>query len=328
MKIVILDGYTENPGDLSWKGFEELGELTVYERTGYDVSDEAVRSLIIERAKGAEAIILNKTPIDAKTLDALAPTLKYIGVLATGFNVVDVKKAGENGVVVCNIPTYGTDAVAQMTVALLLELCHHVGEHSNSVFKGEWAKNADWCYWNYPLVELAGKTAGLIGFGRIGQSTAGVLKALGMNILAYDEYKNDSVKEDFAKYVSLDYLLENSDVVSLHCPLTPTNGGMINSQSLCKMKKSAFLINTSRGQLINEEELAKALNDGIIAGAALDVVSSEPIKESNPMLKAKNCIITPHIAWAPKESRNRLLDIAVDNLKAYVAKNPQNIVNQ
>lgn len=320
MKIVILDGYTENPGDLSWEGFEALGQLTVYDRTS--LTDEAE---IIQRIGDAEAVITNKTPLSRSTLDA-CPSVKYIGVLATGYNVVDVQAAKEKGIPVANIPTYGTAAVAQMAIALLLEVCHHVGHHSDAVHQGRWESNPDWCFWDYPLIELAGKTMGLIGFGRIGQNTAQIAKALGMNILAYDEYPNDSGRA-LGTYVSLDELLAQSDVISLHCPLFPATQGIINKDNIAKMKDGAIVLNTSRGPLIVEQDLADALNSGKLAAAAVDVVSSEPIKGDNPLLGAKNCIITPHIAWAPKESRARLMDIAVENFRAFLAGAPTNVVN-
>ena len=320
MKIVILDGYTENPGDLSWGGFEALGELTVYDRT-------TDHSLIVERIGEAEVVYTNKTPITKETI-AACPNLKYIGVLATGYNVVDVAAAKEAGVIVTNIPTYGTDAVSQYAIALLLELCHHIGEHSDCVKKGDWTNNQDWCFWNYPLVELAGKTMGIIGFGRIGQGTARIAQALGMKVLAYDTFKNEALESENCKYASLDELLAASDVISLHCPLFPETQGIINKDNIAKMKDGVLIINDSRGPLIVEEDLRDALNSGKVAGAAVDVVSTEPIKMDNPLLSAKNCIITPHIAWAPKESRQRLMDIAVNNLKAYVDGNPVNVVNK
>lgn len=323
MKIVILDGYTENPGDLSWKAFEEFGELTVYDRTAYTLEK---KDEIILRAKGAQAVIINKTPINAEIIDALMPELEYIGVLATGYNVVDVAYANEKGVTVCNIPTYGTAAVAQFAIALTLELCHHVGEHSGSVHRGEWQNNADWCYWNYPLIELAGKTMGIIGYGRIGQNTAKIAQALGMNILACDENKNPALENESMHYTDLDTLLKESDIISLHCPLFESTKEIIRAETIAKMKDGAMIINTSRGPLVNERDLAAALNSGKLLGAAVDVVSSEPIKADNPLLKAKNCIITPHIAWAPKESRQRLLDIAVENLRSFIKKEPINIV--
>ena len=317
MKIVILDGYTENPGDLSWDGFKALGALTVYDRTPADK--------IIERIGDSEAVIVNKTPITKETL-AACPNIKYIGVLATGYNVVDVLAAKDRKVAVCNIPTYGTTAVAQMVFALLLEICHHVAAHSEAVYKGDWTSNIDWCFWNYPLIELAGKTMGIIGFGRIGQNTARIARAFGMNVIAYDSFVNEEAKA-FGDYVTLDELLRQSDVISLHCPLFPATEGIINKQSISKMKDGVILINTSRGPLIVEQDLADALNSGKIFSAAVDVVSKEPISGDNPLLKAKNCIITPHIAWAPKESRQRLMNIAVDNLKAFIDGKPVNVVN-
>ena len=318
MKIVILDGYTENPGDLSWEGFEKLGDLTVYDRTPADK--------IAERIEGAEAVIINKTPLSAETI-AGCPTLKYIGVLATGYNVVDVQAAKDRGIPVCNIPTYGTAAVGQFAIALLLEICHHIGEHSQSVHNGDWESCVDWCYWNYPLIELDGKTIGIIGFGRIGQTTARIAQALGMKVLAYDQYENKSLESDTMKYTTLDDLLAKSDVISLHCPLFESTQGIINKDSIAKMKDGVIILNNSRGPLIVEQDLADALNSGKVAAAGLDVVSTEPIHGDNPLLKAKNCIITPHISWAPKESRQRLMDIAVDNLEKFLAGNPQNVVN-
>ncbi len=318
MKIVILDGYTENPGDLSWEGFEQLGDLTVYDRTPIDK--------VLERIKGAEVVYTNKTPLTKEMITA-CPELKFIGVLATGYNVIDTSAAKKAGIPVSNIPTYGTDAVAQFAIALLLELCHHIGEHSDCVKAGYWTNNADWCFWNYPLVELAGKTMGIIGFGRIGRSTGKIAKALGMKVIAFDEYPSDAGRE-IAEYVSFDELLAQSDVISLHCPLLPSTEGIINKENIAKMKDGVMIINDSRGPLIVEEDLRDALNSGKVAGAAVDVVSTEPIKMDNPLLSAINCIITPHIAWAPKESRQRLMDIAVDNLKAYIKGSPQNVVNK
>jgi len=323
MKIVILDGYTLNPGDLSWDGFKQFGDLTVYDRTAYNPKG---KDLIIKRAKGADAVIINKTPINAEIIDELLPELKYIGVLATGYNVVDVKYATEKGITVTNIPTYGTAAVAQMTIALLLELCHHVWVHSESVKNGEWSSSPDWCYWKFPLIELANKTMGIIGFGRIGQKVAQIAAALDMNVLAYDNVVRPELETSRIKYTSLDGLLRQSDVVSLHCPLFPSTQGLINKETISKMKDNAMLINTSRGQLVVEQDLADALNEGKLGGAALDVVSEEPISPDNPLIKAKNCILTPHISWAPKESRQRLMDIAVENFKAFLGGTPQNVV--
>ncbi|HIX34342.1 MAG TPA: D-2-hydroxyacid dehydrogenase [Candidatus Gemmiger avium] len=317
MKIVILDGYTENPGDLSWGGFEALGSVTVYDRTPADQ--------ILARAKGAEIVLTNKTPLSAQTLAALAPELQYIGVLATGYNVVDIAAARAQGIPVCNIPTYGTTAVAQFVMALLLELCHHVGDHSRSVKAGDWSRCPDFCYWNSPLIELAGKTFGVIGYGRIGRATARLAAAFGMEILAYDAHATGM--DEVARLVSLDELLERSDVISLHCPLFESNRGMINRASIARMKDGVLLINTSRGPLIDEAALAEALHAGKVAGAGLDVLETEPARPDNPLLAEPNCLITPHIAWAPKESRQRLMDIAVENLQAWLKGNPQNVVN-
>jgi glycerate dehydrogenase len=324
MKIVVLDGYTLNPGDISWENMEKFGELKVYDRTSYDLIGE---DLVIERVGDAEAVFTNKTPISKNALKKM-PNLKFIGVLATGFNIVDVDAAKEAGIVVTNIPTYGTDAVSQMAIALLLEICHHVGEHSSSVKRGEWANNQDWCYWNYPLIELAGKTMGIIGYGRIGQGTGRIAQALGMKVLAYDQYKNQSLESDTMKYVEIDELMAKSDVITLHCPLFESTEGMINKNTISKMKDNVIIINNSRGPLIVEEDLAEALNSGKVGAAAVDVVSTEPIKMDNPLLKAKNCIIVGHISWAPKESRTRLMDIAIENLKQFLEGNPVNVVNK
>jgi Lactate dehydrogenase and related dehydrogenases len=324
MKIVVLDGYTLNPGDLSWEGLEKLGELKVYDRTAYDRSGE---SLIIERAKDADVIFTNKTPLSKEVMDKI-PNLKFIGVLATGYNVVDVNAAKEKGIIVTNIPTYGTDSVGQMAIALLLEMCHHVWAHSESVKRGEWANNVDWCYWNYPLIELSGKTMGIIGYGRIGQSTGRIAQAMGMKVIAFDSYQNKALESDTMKYVDLDTLFSQSDVIALHCPLFESTKGIISKDTIAKMKDGVMIINNSRGPLVVEQDLADALNSGKVGGAAVDVVSTEPIKMDNPLLKAKNCIITPHISWAPKESRKRLMDIAVDNLVKFMAGQPVNVVNK
>lgn len=319
MKIVILDGYTENPGDLSWEGFEAMGDLTVYDRT-------TDHSQIAARIGDAEIILTNKTPVSREVIDA-CPRLKYIGLLATGYNVVDVKAAKEAGIIVTNIPTYGTDAVSQYAIALLLELCHHIGEHSDCVKRGDWTKNQDWCFWNHPLIELAGKTIGIIGFGRIGQGTARIAQALGMKVLAYDTYQNPQLVSETCTYASLDQVFASSDVITLHCPLFPETEGIINKDTIGKMKDGVMIINNSRGPLIVESDLRDALNSGKVAGAAVDVVSAEPISMDNPLLDAVNCIITPHIAWAPKESRQRLMDLAVENLHAFLSGAPQNVVN-
>lgn len=317
MKIVILDGYTENPGDLSWGELEALGELTVYDRTPAEK--------IAERIGDADAVYTNKTPISRETLEK-CPHVKFIGVLATGYNIVDVGAAKERGIPVCNIPTYGTDAVGQFAIALLLEICHHIGHHNKAVHEGRWEHNDDWCFWDYPLIELAGKTMGIIGFGRIGQATGRIAKALGMKVIAYDSYPNESGKA-LAEYVDLETVLKTSDVIALHCPLFPETEGIINRENIAKMKDGVIILNNSRGPLIVEQDLADALNSGKVYAAGLDVVSTEPIKGDNPLLGAKNCIITPHISWAPKESRQRLMDIAVDNFRQFLAGRPVNVVN-
>ncbi len=255
------------------------------------------------------------------------PKLKYVGVLATGYNVVDVETAKQGGIVVTNIPTYGTAAVSQMAIALLLELCHHAGAHDEAVKKGEWANNPDWCFWNYPLIELADKSMGIIGFGRIGQTTARIAQALGMKVLACDNYQITNLESETLRYVKLDELFARADVISLHCPLLASTQGIINKSNIAKMKTGVFIINNSRGPLVVEADLAEALNSGNVGGAALDVVSSEPIRTDNPLLKAKNCIITPHISWAPKESRQRLMNITINNLRQYITGNPVNVVN-
>ena len=317
MKIIVLDGYTENPGDLSWGGLETQGKLTVYDRTSAD--------LITERIGDAEIVITNKTPISERTLD-YCPNIKYIGVLATGYNIIDVVAAKKRGIVVTNIPTYGTDAVGQYAIAMLLEICHHVAHHSDAVHAGRWESNKDWCFWDYPLIELAGKTMGIIGFGRIGQVTGRIAKALGMRILAYDLYESEPGKA-IGEYVNLDMLLSSADVISLHCPLFEETKGIINRANIAKMKDGVIILNNSRGQLVVEQDLADALNNDKVYAAGLDVVSTEPISGSNPLLTAKNCLITPHISWAPKESRQRLMNIAVSNLEAFVKGKPVNVVN-
>ncbi len=318
MKIVVLDGYTLNPGDLDWNGLEALGDVTVYDRTKPEE--------VIDRIGDADAIFVNKCPISRQTLDA-CPSVKWIGVLATGYNIVDVAAAKEKGIPVANIPTYGTMSVSQFAIALLLEVCHHVGDHAAAVARGDWTSNADWCFWNHPLIELDGKTIGVIGFGRIGQGTARVAQALGMKVLAFDEYKNDALEGTLCNYVDLDTLLAQSDVISLHCPLFPSTEGIINKDTIAKMKDGVIIINTSRGPLVVEQDLCDALNSGKVGAAGVDVVSSEPIKADNPLLKAKNCLITPHIAWAPKESRARLMNIGVDNLKSFIDGKAVNVVN-
>lgn len=319
MKIVVLDGYALNPGDLSWDPLRSLGELVIYDRSPLKDSYEVAR-----RIGDAEIVFTNKTPIGTDVLKACTK-LTYIGVLATGYNVVDVVSAKERGVTVTNIPTYGTSSVGQFAIAMLLEICHHVAHHSDAVHQGRWSSNPDWCFWDYPLIELDGKTMGIIGFGRIGQATGRIAKALGMRLLAYDEYPSESGKQ-LAEYVTLDELFRQSDVIALHCPLFPATQGIINKDAISRMKDGVILLNNSRGPLIVEQDLADALNSGKVYAAGLDVVSSEPISDDNPLLRAKNCIITPHISWAPRESRQRLLEIAVENLRQYLAGSPVNVV--
>ena len=319
MKLVVLDGHTLNPGDLSWDGLKHFGNLEVHERTS--AAD------ILERCKGAEIVFTNKTPLREDVLAQL-PNLKYIGVLATGYNVVDVDFARSKGIKVANVPGYGTASVVQLTFSLLFELCLHVQKHSDSVFNGDWVASADFCYWNYPLIELESKTLGIIGFGSIGQKVADVASALGMNVMAYSRTQTDQSHRKNFKWTSLDELLKVSDVVSIHCPLFPETQNLINKDTLKLMKKSAFFLNTSRGPIVNEQDLADALNTGLIAGAGLDVLSVEPPASNNPLLSAKNCLITPHIAWATNEARARLMAIVEQNLAAYLEGNPINIINK
>jgi glycerate dehydrogenase len=307
MKIIVLDGYGLNPGDLTWKGFEELGELTVYDRTS--------PSELLERAAGAEALVTNKTLITSENMDAL-PDLKYIGVLATGYNVVDIDAAKARGIVVTNIPAYSTASVAQMVFAHILNITQRVGYYADENKRGRWTKNADFCYWDTHLVELQGKKMGIVGFGNIGQATARIAQAFGMEVCVYSSKPQFALPSGIKK-MELDELFGECDVVSLHCPLTPDTKEMVNAERLSKMKPNAILINTGRGPLINEQDLADALNEGKIAAAGLDVLSVEPSVEGNPLLGARNCFITPHIAWATLEARTRLMDIAVQNLKSY-----------
>jgi len=316
MKIVVLDGYTLNPGDISWEALSGLGELTVYDRTPEDQ--------VVERACGAKAVYTNKTPLSEETLGQLKE-LKFIGVLATGYNIVDVAAAKSKDIVVTNIPTYGTTAVAQMVFALLLEMCHHVGAHSESVKAGAWSGSKDWCFWNYPLVELAGKTMGILGFGRIGRTVACIAQAFGMDVVFYDAVTCEPPSGSM-KQVPLDELYARADVISLHCPLFDNTKGIINRKSIEKMKDGVMLVNTSRGPLVVEEDLAEALRTGKVASAGLDVLQEEPPSPDNPLLHAPNSIITPHISWAPKESRQRLMDIAVSNLQAFMEGEPVNTV--
>jgi len=321
MKIVVLDGYAENPGDLSWAGFEALGELTVYERVE-DTRTEAVKEMIGD----AQIVITNKCPITRELLEA-CPRIRYVGVLATGYNIVDVDAAKEKGIPVTNIPGYGTETVAQYTFALLLELCCYVGHHSREVQKGRWAKARDFCFWDYPLTELAGKTMGLIGFGRIGQAVARIAQAFGLQVLVYSRTRKPELETKTCRFVSLDELLAASHIISLHCPLFPETRKIINRETIAKMRDGVILLNTARGALLQEAAVAEALKSGKIGAAALDVLCQEPADAANPLLKQENCLITPHIAWAAREARGRLMQIAVDNLKAFLSGESLNVVN-
>lgn len=318
MKIVVLDGYTENPGDLSWDELRKLGDLTVYDRTA--------DGDIVSRIGDAELVITNKTPISRDTLER-CPSVRYIGVLATGYNVVDTGAAKEKGIPVTNIPAYGTETVAQYAISLLLEICGHVGHHSEAVHGGRWESCEDFCFWDFPMIELCGKTMGIIGYGKIGQAVGRIAQAFGMKVLAFANHRRPELESETCRYTDLEELLEKSDVISLHCPLFPDTEGIINRETIAKMKDGVIIINNSRGQLIVEQDLADALESGKVLAAGVDVVSTEPIKGENPLLKAPNCIITPHISWAAKEARERLMNIAVDNVKQYLAGTPVNVVN-
>lgn len=320
MKIVVLDGYTENPGDLSWEGLETLGDVTVYDRTSY-IEDP----VIAERIGDADVVVINKTPISRETIDS-CPNLKLVAVLATGYNVVDCAYAKEKGIPVVNVPAYGTQIVGQYAVGLLLEICSHYAAHDAAVKDGRWEHNVDWCFWDYPMIELYGKTAGIIGLGRIGQSSAGILKAMGMRVLASDKFESEAGRK-VAEYVDRDTLFAQSDVIFLHCPLFPDTEGIINRDNIAKMKDGVIIINNSRGQLVVEQDLADALNSGKVYAAGLDVVSTEPIQSDNPLLTAKNTIITPHISWAARAARQRIMDITTDNVKAFMNGAPVNVVN-
>lgn len=309
MKIVVLDGYTLNPGDLSWDALRELGACEIYDRSGPHE--------IVPRSASAEIVLTNKVALNRDYLMAV-PTLKYIGVTATGYNIVDVPAARECGVMVTNVPTYGTQSVAQMTFALLLELTQHVGHHAQTVRDGRWTRSPDFCYWDHPLIELDGLTIGIVGFGRIGQAVGKLAQAFGMKVLAHSRKQSGA---------DLEKLFRQSDVISLHCPLTPETKHLVNAERLAWMKPTAFLLNTSRGPLIDENALAKALNDGRIAGAGLDVLAIEPPAADNPLLRAKNCFVTPHIAWATRAARSRLMDAAVENVRAFLVGKPKNVVS-
>lgn len=319
MRIVALDGYTLNPGDLSWDSIRALGDLEVHDRSS--------KEEVIKRAQGAQIVLSNKTPLGKDEIDQLLPALKYIGVTATGYNIIDIDYAKEKGVVVTNVPGYSTASVVQLTFALLLELCLHVQKHSDVVREGKWSRSKDFSFWDYPLVELAGKTMGIIGFGEIGRAVADVATAFGMNIIAYSRTRSDQSGRKNFEWVDIPDLFKNADVVSIHCPLTEQTQGLINTDNLALMKSSAFLLNTARGPVIVEQDLADALNKEIIAGAGLDVLSIEPPKADNPLLSAKNCIITPHIAWASQEARSRLMQITADNIAAFKKGETLNRVN-
>ena len=320
MKIVLLDGYTVNPGDLCWDEIKELGDFVYFDRTSND------RDEIRRRIGESEIVITNKTPIDSTIINS-CPSIKYITLLSTGYNVVDIKAARDKGIDVSNIPTYGTDSVAQFSIALLLELCHHIGHHSREVKNGRWESSIDWCFWDYPLIELKGKTIGIFGFGRIGKRTAEIAKALEMNVIVTGRSDKKYVDDNGWKHVSKEELFHSSDVISLHAPLNDETNRIINKETISKMKDGVYIINTSRGGLIDEEALASALNSNKVGGAALDVVSTEPIENTNPLLKAKNCIITPHMAWGAKEARERIISIAASNIRSFINGNVQNKVN-
>ncbi|MBN1980627.1 MAG: D-2-hydroxyacid dehydrogenase [Chitinivibrionales bacterium] len=318
MKIVILDGQTTNPGDNPWDIVEALGDVTVY--------DQTPNELILERSDGADILITNKTPLFRKTLERL-DDLKFITLLATGVNNVDLKAAAERGIVVSNVPAYSTASVAQYTFALLLELCHHIAHHSEQVYAQRWTTGPYFCFWDTPQIELADKTIGIVGFGQIGERVAAIAHAMGMKVIATTRTPKPAPGYEPFEWVSLAELFARADVVSLHCPLTDDNAGFIDQHLLGLMKPTAFLINTSRGAIVNEQDLAEALNEQKIAGAGLDVVSKEPIRLDNPLLKAKNCVITPHIAWASLASRQRLMEMTAENIKAFMAGKPVNVVN-
>lgn len=317
MKIVVLDGFTLNPGDNPWIEVEALGDFTVYDRTPPDK--------VLERAKDAEIICTNKTVLDKDILDGL-PKLRFISVLATGYNVVDLDAARERGIPVSNVPVYSTDSVVQFVFALILEHCHHVSHYSEMIYNGTISKK-DFCYWDTDLIELSGKKLGIIGFGKIGRRVGEVAHAMGMEVLAHTRTQRDEPSYKPFAWKSLDDLVAEADIISLHCPLTDENTGMVNKDLLSRMKSSAFLINTGRGGLVNEQDLADALNEEKIAGAAVDVLSVEPVADDNPLLKAKNCVITPHIAWATKEARKRLMGTTAENIRGFITGNPVNVVN-
>ena len=320
MNIVILDGYCLNPGDLSWDGFSAMGRVTVYDRTPVEDVDETVR-----RIGDAGIVLTNKTPITRAVLDR-CPQVRYVGLLSTGYNVVDTAAARERNIPVCNVPGYGTASVAQLAIALLLEICHRVGHHNRAVHEGRWSASIDYCFWDGTLIELAGKTMGIVGYGSIGQAVGEIARALGMTVIATGPHPWQPGQRP-APYVPLEKLLADSDVVSLHCPLFPETKGLINRSTIEKMKEGAILLNTGRGPLIVEQDVADALNSGRLYAAGVDVAEIEPLTSGSPLLTARNCVITPHIAWAPLEARRRLMDIAVNNLRGFLAGAPENVVN-
>lgn len=317
MKIVMLDAYTTNPGDLSWDFMNDFGDVTVFDRTPADK--------IIERAADADIVITNKTPITKDIIDCL-PNLKFIALMSTGYNIVDYVYLKEKGIPVSNIPSYSTDAVSQLVLSFILELAMNVGLHSQSVKAGEWSACEDFCYWKAPLTELKGKSLGIFGLGKIGRAVAEKAKAFGMNIIAYT-HRIHGDEPDYIELVSLEDMLTRSDIVTMHCPLTPETEGIVNNDFIAKMKDGAYFINTSRGTVVNEKALADALNSGKLAGAGLDVLSTEPPAADNPLLSAKNCFITPHIAWAAFETRERLAGILKENISAFINGKPQNVIN-
>lgn len=319
MKLCVIDGYTMNPGDLSWAQYEQFGDLRVFAHATDD-EDEVIR-----RIGEAEIVIANKSRVTRRVIDA-CPNIKFITVQATGYDPIDYKYAREKGIPVSNVPGYGTASVAQHAIALLLEICNRVGHHDEAVHDGAWSRSGDWCFWDYPLIELAGKTMGIIGFGRIGQDVGRIAAALGMEVIAYNHSRSESGAK-IAQYVELDELLRRADVISMHVPAFPETVGMINRETIAKMKDGVIFLNNSRGALVVEQDLADALNSGKLYAAGLDVVQGEPIREDSPLLRAKNCIITPHISWAPRESRQRILDATEKNIRCFLDGAPQNVVN-
>ena len=320
MKLVVSDGYTINPGDLSWDPLKEFGELVVFDRSPRDEEE------MIRRIGDADILVANKAKVSRRVIDA-CPNLKFITIQAAGYDVIDYEYAREKGIPLSNVPDYGSAAVAQYAIALLLEICGRVGHHAEAVRQGRWAESGEWCFWDYPMIELAGKTMGIIGFGRIGQHVGKMARALGMDVIAF----NRSRKPEgalIADYVELDELLRRSDVISLHCPLFPETREIINKNTIAKMKDGVIILNNSRGALVAEQDLADALNSGKVCAAGLNVVSAEPIREDNPLLHAKNCIITPHISWASIESRRRIIESTAGNIRAWLAGNPRNVVNK